>query len=41
MLIQESGRWTRNGLGKEEQQFRQAGLKEERELRTSFIFRAE
>lgn len=37
MLIQESGRWASNGLGKEEQQFQQAGLEEERELRTSHI----
>lgn len=37
MLIQKSGRWASNGLGKEEQQFQQAGLEEERELRTSHI----
>lgn len=37
MLIQESGRWASNGLGKEEQQFQQAGLEEEQELRTSHI----
>lgn len=32
------GKWASNGLGKEEQQFQQTGLKEEQELRTSFIF---